>query len=90
MFTLEAIYVQQQCDRPSWKTRSVIPADWCLWSYSQPRWDLVCRVPLWRVHRIWSIRPSADYWPLRLRFGGRVVWISVAAQRWLDREASKR
>ena len=59
---------------PKW----IIPAGW--WSCDDLQWVEVVTLHIWQIWRLFRIRPL-NYYPLRIRLGERILWISKAALR---------
>lgn len=58
--------------------KRIIPAGW--WSRDDLQWVEVVTLRIWQIWRLFRVR-SPHYWPLRIRLGERILWISKAALR---------
>lgn len=58
------------------ESKRIIPAGW--WSLDNLQWVEVVTLRIWQIWRLFRIR-SPHYWPLRIRLGERILWISKAA-----------
>lgn len=65
--------------------RRIIPAGW--WCCDDDlQWVEVATLRIWQIWRLFRIS-SPHYWPLRIRLGERILWVSEAA---LQHESRKR
>lgn len=79
MIVLEAL----ECSNPlpcpyGRESIQIIPAGWWIWDLDDLQWVEVVTLRIWQVWRLFRIR-SPHYWPLRIRLGKRILWISKAA-----------